>query len=302
MMKTLWTVIAAALLLTGCGKDGAPAPEPSVADEKTEPVEKPEAPAQPVFWGEVSLHKALRDANPAYTGNGQFQINEQGQPEAIGLADCGVSSLEPLRGMPLKALDLKGCPVSDISPVAGMPLENLFLENTNVEDLSPLKGNTTLTELYLSATNVEDISPLKGLPIQQLNLVGCRVTDLTPLAGMPLQMLWLTDLPVTDISPLAQTPVISLTLHRSKVEDLTPLARTRLERLHIGETPVKDLTPLAGLPLTRLIFTPANIEKGIDAVRGMPSIREIGSAFEDGRDTRLAPTDFWAKYDAGEFK
>jgi hypothetical protein len=79
------------------------------------------------------------------------------------------------------------------------------------------------------------------------------------------------------------------------VRDLTPLAATNIKRLHIGETPVTDLTPIRNLELTRLIFTPGNIEKGLEAARRMESLVELGTTFEN----RMPPDVFWHLYDTG---
>ena len=68
-----------------------------------------------------------------------------------------------------------------------------------------------------------------------------------------------------------------------------------IQRLHIGQTPVLDLTPLAETELTRLIFTPARITKGLEIVRNMASIREIGTTLEK----RMRPKEFWGLYDKG---
>jgi hypothetical protein len=106
-------------------------------------------------------------------------------------------------------------------------------------------------------------------------------------------MLWLTDSPVKDISPLSRSPLVSLTLHRTPVTDLSPLANTQLQRLHIGETAVTDLSPLAGLPLTRLVFDPDKITKGIDVIKAMPTMQQIGTKFEDGANDLQPGPAFW---------
>jgi len=136
------------------------------------------------------------------------------------------------------------------------------------------------------------------MPLQDLNLLGTGVTDLAPFRGMTLKFLWLNETPVSDISPLSDCPLVSLTLHKTLVKDLGPLANSRLERLHIGETPMSDLTPLKGLSLKRFIFTPGRITKGIEIIRGMKSIREIGPSFEN----RMNPSQFWSLYSEGKFK
>lgn len=296
--------IGAAVFLSSCG--GKDDEKESQSTASSDPAEESPAPAEPpqrAFWNELLLHKAIREGNIGYSGNGVFQINEQTrQPEAVVLSNCGVTNIEPLRGMPLKMLDLQGCPISNIAAVEGMPLMEFFLDGTNVEDLSPLEGNTTLQKLYVDRTNVKDLEPLRKLPLQELNLSKSRVDDIAALEAMPLRMLWLTGLPVTNIMPLRNCPLESLTLHQTRVEDLRPLANHRyLMRLHIGETPVRDLTPIAGLRLTRLVFTPAGIEKGIDEIRQMP-MREIGTHFDDEMKTLVPSPAFWQQYDQGAFK
>lgn len=298
---------ALALVLAGCGgekkvdKDKPVVSEKPVAAEVAEPAVESAKPVRPKFWSDVLLHAAIREVNPGYSGNGEFQIDD-GKVTAVRLAQCGVTNITPLVGMELAMLDLQACPVQNIDAVAGMPLQGLFLDSTVVEDLSPLKGNTTLQQLYVDRTNVKDLSPLKGLSISVLNLVGTRITDLSALSGMPLRQLWLTDCKISDVSALAQCPMESLTLHRTDVADLSPLSSMRaLQRLHIGETPVSDVSPLEGLTLQRLVFTPSQITKGIEVLKAMPSLQKIGTAFEDDVDTTLPPAQFWQKYDADEF-
>ena len=295
---------ATGLLLVSCGGGSTGEPEKTPPGEEagkatetdragTAPPPAVAAPAVPQVWSEVKLHEAIRSANAGYSGNGQFQIDENGQPRAIALDNCGVTDLSPLKGMPLMMLALQNCAVPDIEALKGMPLVELYLENTAVKDLSPLEGMATLKKLYLSGTIVSDLSPLRGLPIIEMNLVNTRVSDLSGLEGMPLSMLWLTDSPVEDISPLKASPLVSLTLHRTPVMDLSPLSGTQLQRLHIGETPVTDLSPLKGMGLTRLVFDPDRIEKGMDAVKQIPSMQQIGTKFEDGANDLKPPAVFW---------
>jgi Leucine-rich repeat (LRR) protein len=106
-------------------------------------------------------------------------------------------------------------------------------------------------------------------------------------------MLWLNATPVIDISPLASCTLMSLTLEGTKVANLRPLSRMiSLKRLHIGQTPVSDLTPLKDLKLERLIFTPGNITRGLDVVRNMKTLTELGATLE----TKMPPEQFWSHY------
>lgn len=227
-----------------------------------------------------------------------------GKIVGLEVHDENLRDISPLAGLPLRFLDLAGCPVEDLYPLRGMSLEVLYLERTRVEDLRPLQG-MPLVELRLNETPVEDIRPLAGMPLRRLYLARTRVRDLSPLAGsVTLDSLWLNDTPVEDIRPLASCPnLVSLTLAGTQVRDLSPLKGLRLERLHIARTPVEDLTPLGWLRLTRLVFSPGRIKAGLEVVRNMPSLREIGTAFgeEDrGLESNLMPPQlFWQEFDAG---
>jgi len=243
------------------------------------------------------LHARLRAVNPGYRDQAQFEMN----PDLglVGdLSGGGVVDISPLTGIPFGALDLRGLQVSDLTPLKGMPLRVLGVEETAVTNLHPLAG-MRLEKLYLNATVVSDLHPLTGMPLVELMLVETSVKDLRPLRGLPLQQLWLSEAPVQDISPLAECPLVSLTLEGTKVSDIRPLARiSSLKRLHIAGTKVNDLTPLKGLKLQRLIFTPANIKMGLDIVRGMKTLTEIGTTL----DTRMPPEKFWQQYDQASKK
>lgn len=239
------------------------------------------------------LHQRLKLKNPDYQGQAQFALDP-----LVGLVgdfnSSKISDLSPLAGIPFGALDLRGQRVSDLQPLKGMPLKLLGIEDSLVADLTPLKG-MRLEKLYVNNTPVSDLGPLRGMPLNELMLVGTKVKDLKPLHGSPLQMLWLNNTQVFDISPLAGCPIRSLTLERTKVVDLKPLSKmTSLKRLHIGETPVSDISPLKTLQLERLIFTPKNIRKGLDVVRDMKTLTEIGTTLEK----RMPPEQFWLHYNS----
>ncbi len=243
------------------------------------------------------FHQALKSANHDYAGDAVLVIDEHGYVAEAVLSGTPVEDLSPIAGVMLQVLDLRGLQIDNISALAGTPVRRLFIDNTRIADISPLKG-AKLELLYLKNAKVSDLSPLAGMRLVDLNLEGCPVSDIAALQGMPLEMLWLNETKVSDITPLAGAPLIALTLRGTNVSDLRPLAGGKLERLHIGGTPVADLTPLKGLPLKRLIFTPKNITAGMDIVRNMPTIKEIGVRF----DKMMKPSEFWQRYDEGEFK
>ena len=53
------------------------------------------------------------------------------------------------------------------------------------------------------------------------------------------------------------------------------------------------------MSLTTISLTPGNITQGLDILRGMKSLQEIGLTFLE--KDRLPAAEFWKKYDAGEF-
>lgn len=275
-----------ALAIGGC--------EPSATDSEsaaTQEVEIPTAPARAKVTTIADLRKAL-GAND----NAQF-FKRSGEIYRAQLGQSGVTDLEPLRGVPLTELDLYNLPITDISPLEGMQLRILYLEGTHVSDISVLKG-MPLEELYLQDTNVSDLSPLEGMPLRMLNLKGCPIDSIENVSEFPLNTLWIPSTQVSDLTPLAASNLESLDIEDTPVESLLPIAgMLSLKRLNMAKCAVTDLRPLKGLALTRLVFTPSRITHGIDLVRAMDSLEEIGPSFEQ----RLRPDEYWRLYDAGEF-
>ena len=287
---------AAATLWTGCEpRSTAPRTTPASASSSSN-LTNPPAPASALTAAQIVarpdlVHARLKAKNQYYQGEARFA-----EDPAAGLVaeivEAAVVDLSPLRGLPLGALDLRATPVADLAPLAGMPLSMLALEQTRVTDLAPLQG-MKLKKLYLNQTAVRDLTPLAGMPLVELMAVDAKIEDLSPLEGAPLEGLWLNRNPVTNLAALARSPLVTLTLEGTRVTDLRPLASVKsLQRLHIGDTAVQDLSPIAGLPLTRLIFNPARITNGLEAVRRMTSLEELGVTLEQ----RMPPAQFWEQF------
>jgi hypothetical protein len=278
--------------------------EAAPASDKDEPAETEDAsasrPAQAISTPE-QLAAALKEKNPDFSG--QLQMEPiSADLLALVINDPNLKDIRPLARQRIGLLDLSKCDLTDLSPLQGLPLTELYLEdNARLADITALRG-MPLQKLYLSRTRVENLGPLRGAPLEDMNLLGARVKDLTPLAECPIKMLWLTGCPVEDISPLRRVPLVSLTLQDTRVSDLSPLEGHSLQRLHIGGTEVTDLTPLGSSQLTRLIFTPAKITTGLDAVRKIATLQELGTRFDDAADDKMPPASFWELYDKGELK
>jgi hypothetical protein len=172
----------------------------------------------------------------------------------------------------------------------------LDLSKTKISNFTFLASMPTLGALDLRATSIRDLSVLRGLPLAVLGLEDTRVSDLAPLKGMKLEQLYLNNTKVEDLTPLSGMPLELLSLSGTAVEDLSPLSAMKtLRRLHIARSGVTVLTPIRALELERLVFTPRDIEKGLDIARNMKSIQEIGIEL----DSLLPPAMFWSLCDQG---
>jgi internalin A len=273
-----------------------------VGCENSVPTDAPdEAFSPPVLQApprDFSMERTIDELLRELKANKNAQARrEGGKIRQLSLFDAGVKDISPLRGLQLTLLDLTNCSVDDLSPLEGMPLEQLFLQGTKVTDLSPLTG-LPLKVLRMEETPVKDIEPLRGMSLEQLNLMKTEVESIEVVKEMSVGTLWLTDTRISDLSPLNGKHLISLDIEGSRVASLEPLrGMVTLERLNLARANVSDLTPLEGLSLQRLIFTPGRIERGIEVVRSMPSIRNIGIDFDSASTT--TPEIFWPRYDAG---
>ena len=183
----------------------------------------------------------------------------------------------------------------DLSPLNGMKIRKLVCAVDNL-DLSTVKG-LPLSELacYGGITN---LTPISGMPLQRLTLSGnWELTNIKPLRGMPLTSFACDNTQVADLSPLSGMPLKTLICHVTKVADLSPLKGMPLEELFCDRTLITDLSPLAGMKLKKLSFTPNPALKGLEAIRHMDSLVEIGTAY----DKLVSSEKFWKQYDAGAF-
>ncbi len=241
------------------------------------------------------LSDAIDDIAPVRALTGLTALDCSGTfPSAGALAD-----LSPLRGMRLTSLKARGTRVHDLSPLRGMPLVSLDLYVCgDVSDLASLKG-MALTYVDLGSTQARDLNPLKGMPLTYLNLYRCPIPDLESLRGLPLGSLVLGSTQVRDLAPLEGMPLTTLNLWGcSQVKDLAPLRAMRLTYLHLGNSGVSDLRPLRDMPLEEFYLSPKSVSQGLEVIRDMKRLKSIGVAGDQARPA----TEFWARYDRGEFK
>lgn len=302
----------------------AQAPPEATADEKTSSFDQwiKQVASLPPEQQVQAVVKKLQQLNPGFDGKEDHTINTgvvrrfqfvsdtvtdlsplRGLTD-LDILDCSGSAagkskladLSPLVGMHLRILLFDATDVSSLSPLKDMPLRHLDCSETKVADLSPLAGKN-LFHLICRATKVSDLSPLKGMKLAVLNCQNTKIRDLSPLHGMPLTDLRCAGCNISDLSPLKGMRLQGFGCDLTQVSDLTPLHGMPLEKLWIVATRVKDLSPLEGMKLTALYFTPRRITVGIDVVRNMATLREIGIS----RKSIWPAAEFWKKYDAGEF-
>jgi Leucine-rich repeat (LRR) protein len=278
-------LFALALIMSGCGDSNETDVEPTGDSEQGVP--ESETPRRSMSVAEL---RQKLGANQ----NAQFATS-MGEIYQAKLYQSGVKDISALAGLGLRELDLGGVPVSNIDVLKDMPLENLILEDTQVADLSILRG-MPLQELMLQNTKVSDLEPLAGMKLRKLNLMNTPVSDIEIVKTFPLNTLWIPGTQVSDLSPLAALSLESLDIQDTPVKDaLVFRGMDSLRRLNIADSAITDLSPLDGLQLQRLVFTPERIRNGLDIVRGMSSLTELGTSFE----TRMPPADFWKRVDSG---
>ena len=165
--------------------------------------------------------KRIDDAWPEKKLGDSLNLTETGG-FSIGLDSCGVSNLQPFKGIPLTHLSFTACPVEDLRPLKGMPLVVLGLYACGgVRDLTPLQG-MKLTDLDLHLVQATDLTPLKGMPLKKLNLWMAAAVDLKPLQDLPLTFLRIRETGVRDLAPLRGLPLNYLDAAHAPVTDIAP--------------------------------------------------------------------------------
>ena len=165
--------------------------------------------------------KRIDDAWPEKKLGDSLNLTETGG-FSIGLDSCGVSNLQPFKGIPLTHLSFTACPVEDLRPLKGMPLVVLGLYACGgVRDLTPLQG-MKLTDLDLHLVQATDLTPLKGMPLKKLNLWMAAAVDLKPLQDLPLTFLRIRETGVRDLAPLHGMPLNYLDAAHAPVTDIAP--------------------------------------------------------------------------------
>ncbi|HWB14703.1 MAG TPA: protein kinase [Pirellulales bacterium] len=255
-----------------------------------------------------AVSRKLKELNPGFDGNisspwdeSKPPVVQDGDVVELRILDDKLGDLSPIRALSglrhfaCQARKNAGEPL-DLSPLTGMKIRTLGCFGRRL-DLSVVKI-LPLSELSCIGGGLTDLAPLSGAQLKSLGISGnWEIKSLEPLKGMPLTVLGCDNCQVADLSPLSGMQLTTLISHVTQVADLSPLKGMPLERLSCEGTPVTDFSPLAGMKLKWLSFTPKPGLKGLEAIRQMDSLAEIGTAY----DKTIPSNEFWKKYDAGEF-
>jgi serine/threonine protein kinase len=256
-----------------------------------------------------AVRKKLKELNPGSEGQISSRFSDSSPPDIqdgkvveLQIVFDKVADLSPIRAFSeLRTLQcvskLNASQQLDLSPFAGMKIGTLICMVKNI-DLTTVKG-LPLSEFASFGGGITDLRPFASMPLRALTLSGnWEVKNLEPLKGMPLTSLACDNTQVADLSPLSGMPLTILVCHVTNVVDLSPLKGMPLEVLNCDRTPVRDLSPLAGMKLKRLSFTPKPDLKGLQAIRQMDSLMEIGTT----QNKLISSKEFWKQFDEGAFK
>lgn len=253
-----------------------------------------------------AVSKKLMELNPGFDGKTWNPADESKPPVVVdgrvlefGIFTDKIVDLSPIRALPdVRYLQFskkeKTGPPLDLTPLKGMTIQRLTGASVKI-DLSTLKG-LQLSELACFGGGNTDLTPLFEMPLQVLTLSGnWELTNLEPLKKMPLTSLTLDNTLVADLSPLRGMQIKQLICYVTQVADLSPLKGMPLDVLFCERTLVTDLSPLAGMKLKKFSFTPKPELKGLQVIRQMDSLLEIGT-----EASKLIPSkEFWKQYDQG---
>jgi hypothetical protein len=124
---------------------------------------------------EAEVHAAIKAANPNYTGAGKVLHNDKDGIWGLEMSGCKVSTLEPLRGMPLTAIACADNDIKDLAPLKGMKLLQLVCDNNPITDLSPISG-MPIWKLGIKETKVVDLTPLEDMKLQDFVFSPDKIT------------------------------------------------------------------------------------------------------------------------------
>lgn len=104
----------------------------------------------------------------------------------LAVENANIASITALQSLPLEILNIRGNPITSIETLRGAPLKDLFISNTQVADLSPATSMTQLRRLVAGSTLVTTFPVFPpSIPIGTLDLQNTQVQDLCPVFAIP---------------------------------------------------------------------------------------------------------------------
>jgi hypothetical protein len=191
-----------------------------------------------------------------------------------------ITTLDPLKGVPLNEIALEHTSVASLEPLRGMALSMLSAKSTHVSDLTPLKG-MNLTMVYISFTEVSDLGPLTEMSTQYLDARFTKVSNLVPLKGTLIEHLDISNSAVSEISSLDSTSLAFLSMGYTRVSDLLPLSTRPLEFLSFRHCSITAIEPLISCPLQYL-------DMSGNGVHSLASLQKHPLKYLDCRNNPLA--------------
>jgi len=215
-------------------------------------------------------------------------LREMHTLEKLNVSSSKVTTLAALEALRLRSLAFRECPIRDLNPIRKMPLEAVDLYMTRVTDLSPLVG-MPIKSINLTGCPVLDFSPLTQLPLEKCLLQHNRITDLGVLRGKPLKELVLWGcVDARNYTAIAQIQTLELLVLPSefrtlpgeeiaaisslrKLPNLRQIGATIMNRMGVEATGSKDIfwqdwdreqAVMEALRKNRLTFTLSKLPDG----------------------------------------
>ena len=177
---------------------------------------------------------------------------------------------------------------------------------SDLTNLALLKKITPpVTALKIEGAAALDWTNLAALPLESLDLTGCRLSAIPATAPsfQRLQNLTLKDTEFAELSCVRRMPqLMSLDISGTSVTDLAPLfVCRRLQTLDAGKLSLESLRTLGFLPIGRLTISPMMIQDkaALNSLRNLKLLRVLRSP-DDPADQAVA--EFWKKLDAGAYE
>jgi Leucine-rich repeat (LRR) protein len=175
----------------------------------------------------------------------------------------------------------------------------------DLTNLSPAKKlNPVPTRLRIEGASNLDWTNLAALPLESLDLSGCRISAIpsTALSFQRLRNLVLKDTEFEELSCVRKMPgLVSLDISGTRVADLSPLSYCRmLQSLDAGKLSVDNLRILGFLPVARLTISPMMISDKT-ALNGLRALKQLRFLRAPGDPADQPAAEFWRKLDSRSY-